>query len=168
MVKTNEAEFLELSQELLNRGKSVRFRAHGRSMHPFIKDGDILIVEPLNGTLAKTGDIIFYRRPSAEIIAHRLIKIETRNDKSVLITKGDSLKHYDTPIPAGQVLGRVVRVEGRKRQLSLNNWPGRLFGFLIARYAGGSYPQKIRFIRNLGRLWWLLKGRRKKIKRKRL
>lgn len=158
-MKTNQTDFLELSQELLNSGASIRFRAHGRSMHPFIKDGDILIVEPMNGALARTGDIIFYRRSSGTLIAHRLIRGEKNKDDTALITKGDSLKYHDTPIPAGQVLGRVVRIEGKARQLPLKAWPGRPLGFIIACFARGRYPHQARFVRNLGRLWWLIKGR---------
>lgn len=159
-MKTNEAEFLELSQELLEHGKTIRFHAHGRSMHPIIQNGDILIVEPLHGALAKTGDIIFYRRTNGMLVAHRLISQKNQKDNTDLITKGDSLKHYDPPISTGEVLGRVVRVEGRNRQLSLKAWPGRPFGFLIACFNRGRYRNQGRLVRNLGRLWWLLKGRR--------
>ncbi len=158
-MKAGQAEFLELSQELLDHGKSIRFRAHGRSMHPFIKDGDILIVEPMNGAPANVGDIIFYRLPYDILVAHRLIRVEKHKDNTILITKGDALKYYDPPIPAGLILGRIIRVEGKERQLPLKGWPGRPLGFLIACFARGHYPQQIRFVRNLGRLWWLMKGR---------
>jgi hypothetical protein len=159
-LKANQTEFLELSQEMFDRGKAIRFRAHGRSMHPFIKDGDILIVEPMNGTLANTGDVIFYRLPFGPLVAHRLIRVEHHENTIVLITKGDSLNYYDTPIPAKQVIGKVVCVDGQKRQLPMKGWLARPFGFLIACFARGRYWNQGRFVRNLGRLWWLLRGRR--------
>jgi hypothetical protein len=161
-LKADRAEFLELSQELLDRGVLLRFRAHGRSMHPFIKDGSILIVQPLDGALANIGDIIFYRRSDGSLTAHRLVGVNGHRESAVLITKGDSHKYNDPPVPAGQVMGRVISVEYRQRQLTLRGWPGRPLGFLIACLARGRYPQQMRFVRNLGRLWWLVKGRRRR------
>jgi signal peptidase I len=159
-LKAERSDFLELSQELLGRGAMLRFRAHGRSMHPFIKDGSTLIVEPVNGTSVNIGDIIFYRRPEGSLTAHRLIDISSQADGTFLITRGDSHRYHDPPVPAEQIMGRVIRVEGEQRQLQLNTWPGRPLGFLIACFARGGYPQRVRLVRNLGRLWWLLRGRR--------
>ena len=62
VLNTDQADFLELSQELLDRGGLLRFQAQGRSMYPFIKNGDIILVEPRNGNSVGIGDIIFYRR----------------------------------------------------------------------------------------------------------
>jgi signal peptidase I len=159
-LKANRTDFLELTQELLQRGTMLRFRAHGRSMHPFIKDGSILTVEPLNGASARIGDVIFYRRSDGSLTAHRLVDITGQQNDGVLVTKGDSLKYYDPPVPAGQVMGRVILVEDRERQLPLKGWPGRWLGFYIACLARGRYPQQMRFVRNLGRVWWFIKGRR--------
>jgi len=159
-LKANRADFLELSQELLDRGALLRFRAHGRSMHPFIKNGNILIVEPLNGTSASIGDVIFYRRAEGSLTAHRLIKKNRNKDIMVLITKGDPLSYFDPPIPVEQVMGRVISIELQERQLQLNGWLGRPFGFLIALFARGHYSNQARLVRNLGRLWWLIGGRR--------
>lgn len=161
-MNANRTDFLELSQELLDRGASLRFRAHGRSMHPFIENGNILVVEPLNGPSASIGDVIFYRRAEGSLTAHRLIKKNKDKDITVLITKGDSLRYFDPPIPMGQVMGKVIRIEDHDRQLQLNVWLGHMFGFLTAWFARGRYPNQRRVIRNLGRLWWLIGGRRTK------
>ncbi len=159
-MNANRTDFLELSQELLDRGALLRFRAHGRSMHPFIKNGNILIVEPLNGTSASIGDVVFYRRSDGSLTAHRLIKVNHHKESTVLITRGDSHKYYDLPVPSEQVMGRIIRIELQERQLQLNGWLGRPFGFLIALFARGHYSNQARLVRNLGRLWWLIGGRR--------
>jgi hypothetical protein len=38
---------LDLSTELLGRGKRVRFRAPGRSMYPTIRENEAITVEPV-------------------------------------------------------------------------------------------------------------------------
>lgn len=159
-LNTDQADFLELSQELLDRGGLLRFQAHGRSMHPFIHHGDVIIVEPRNGNAAIVGDIIFYRRSDGSITAHRLIKINGKKDNTVLITKGDALKYVDQPITCGQVMGRVITIEGQGRKVRLNGWPGRYFGRLVAWIARGRYPNQRRLVRYIDRFGRLMLGRR--------
>jgi signal peptidase I len=153
-------DFLELSQELLDRGALLRFRAHGGSMHPFIENGNILIVEPLNGASARIGDVIFYRRSDGSLTAHRLVKLNLQKGEMSLITRGDSLNYCDPPVQPEQVMGRVVRIEGGGRQMRLTTGSGRIFGFIIAWFGRGRYSNQKRIMRNLGRLWWLTGGRR--------
>ena len=145
-----------MSQELLDRGGLLRFQAHGRSMHPFIKNGDIILVEPRNGNSVDVGDIIFYRRPDGSSAAHRLVKITGKKDGLTLITKGDSLKYLDTPVTSEQVMGRVITIEGCGREFRLNGWRGCVFGRLVAWTARGRYPNQrrvVRFIDKFGRLF---------------
>jgi signal peptidase I len=158
--KTNQADFLKLSQGLLDRGALLRFQAHGRSMYPFIKHGDIIIVEPRNGSSVSAGDIIFYRRPDGSTTAHRLVKINNRKDSMVLLTKGDALKYADPPVTPAQVMGRVIMIEGRGRKLSFNGWGGCVFNWLIAWAARRHYPNQRRVVRYLDRLGWFCLGRR--------
>ena len=49
--------FLDLSAEILRQGGSFQFRAHGSSMVPFIRDGDLLTVAPAEPTGLEIGDI---------------------------------------------------------------------------------------------------------------
>jgi len=158
-LNTDQADFLELSQELLDRGALLRFQAHGHSMYPFIKNGDIIIVEARNGRSVEIGDIIFYRRPGGSPTAHRLVKINGRKDSKVLITKGDAMKNIDPPVNDTQVMGRVILIEENERKLKLNGWPGRIYGRVTAWLARGRYPNQRRVVRYIDRLGWLCGGR---------
>jgi signal peptidase I len=162
VLNTNQADFLELSQRLLDRGALLRFQAHGRSMYPFIKHGDIIVIEPRNGSTVSIGDVIFYRKQDGSTIAHRLVKVSCRKDKTVLLTKGDALKYTDLPVSPAQVMGRVILIEGRGRKLKLNGWTGRMFGRFVAWMARRHYPNQRRIVRYIDRLGWLLLGRRTK------
>jgi signal peptidase len=161
-LNTDPADFLELSQELLDRGALLRFQAHGSSMYPFIKNGDIIIVEPRDSSSLNTGDIVFYRRPDGSTTAHRLVDIKDRGGNMVLITKGDAMKYIDPPVKFKQVMGRVIIIEGQGRKLRLNGWPGRFFGWVTAWLARGRYPNQRRVVRYIDRLGWLCGGRRVK------
>jgi signal peptidase I len=162
VLNTNQADFLELSQRLLDRGALLRFQAHGRSMYPFIKHGDIIVIEPRNGSTVSTGDIIFYRKQDGSTTAHRLVKVSCRKDKTVLLTKGDALKYTDLPVSPAQVMGRVILIEGRGRKLKLNGWTGRMFGRFVAWMTRRHYPNQRRIVRYIDRLGWLFGGRRTK------
>jgi hypothetical protein len=71
----DSTKFADLATELLERGHSVRFQAPGRSMHPTIREGETITVEPVEPSAVKRGDIILYRSESG-VIAHRVICIE--------------------------------------------------------------------------------------------
>ena len=49
MISLNRDEFAELALQILDDGNSLKFRAHGESMNPFIRNGDILEVQPVPG-----------------------------------------------------------------------------------------------------------------------
>jgi len=106
------------AQEILARGICLRFKACGSSMHPFIQDGDTIIIEPKTTSELNIGDVIFYRRPQGSYIAHRLIK---KNGSASFITKGDNLCSFDNPVPIAQTLGRVIAVERNGRCYRLDS-----------------------------------------------
>jgi signal peptidase I len=112
----------ELVADLLMNGRRVKFRAPGYSMYPTILNGDEITVEPIRPEAIDVGDIILYR-DQENLIAHRVVKIEIKNDtskdsqssvlspQSYFILRGDARPACDDPVAAGQVLGKVVRIE---------------------------------------------------------
>ena len=151
--------FGSLAAAILGRGSYLRFRARGNSMAPFIRNSDIVLVEPKKASELRIGDIVFYRRAGGRHVAHRLIGKSENGGSLVLTTRGDNLRHLDASVFPEQVLGRVVRIEGRDGKL----WVGGKIGSTLNRlllYAGfgGSYTRDI-LRRGLTRLWWLV-GRR--------
>lgn len=108
---------LDLSTELLGRGKRVRFRAPGRSMYPTIRENEAITVEPVAPQDVKVGDIILYRSGES-VVAHRVIRIERgKGDTLRFILREDTWGTLDTPIEAGQILGKVVSVERAGRNV---------------------------------------------------
>ena len=108
---------LDLSTELLGRGKRVRFRAPGRSMYPTIRENEAITVEPVAPQDVKVGDIILYRSEKS-VVAHRVIQIQRGEDKTFrFILREDTWGTLDEPVQAEQILGKVVSVERAGRNI---------------------------------------------------
>ena len=108
---------LDLSTELLGRGKRVRFRAPGRSMYPTIRENEAITVEPVAPQGVKVGDIILYRSGQS-VVAHRVMQIERgRGDTLRFILREDTWGTLDEPVEAEQILGKVVSVERAGRNI---------------------------------------------------
>ncbi len=118
--------FVELIRAVLDKGVPFRFKARGISMHPFIRNGDVITVYPLSGTLPRYGDVVAFIRPNTStIIVHRVVG---ESDDSFLI-RGDNTGYFDGFIPTTNILGYVTKVERNDREAYLGLGPER---FLIA------------------------------------
>jgi signal peptidase I len=117
--------FLSLSTELLQSGYGVRFRPIGQSMHPTIRDGETVTVEPVRATAIKRGDILLYQTARG-LIAHRVVAILKKGEASLFVMRGDASQSCAETVEAGQVLGLVVRVEREKRAIELAGRRARL------------------------------------------
>ena len=108
MKRVDTSAFLEVTKRLLSSGCRVRFRATGTSMHPTIRDGEMLDVECVDVSSVRQGDVLLYlhgRRP----IVHRVVQIYREGSAiSGFLLCGDGKTACDAPIEPHQVLGRVI------------------------------------------------------------
>jgi len=125
-----QALLSQLSGELLSLGLGVRFRAPGTSMHPTIRHGDVITVEPIAPAKLKKGDIILYRFESG-FIAHRIVNIEERDGgRLTFILRGDASTSCDAPVKPEQVLGKVVCLKRDNRPIDPYSRRVRLWSML--------------------------------------
>jgi signal peptidase I len=118
--------FIELLQATLAKGGPFTFRARGFSMHPLIRDGDVITVSPLGEDSPGLGDVVaFVRGEIKKLVVHRVIRIK---DNSYFI-KGDGTAGVDSPVPKANILGLVTRVERGRKGVFIGLGPER---FLIA------------------------------------
>jgi GNAT superfamily N-acetyltransferase len=110
-LKLDDDTFLDLSSEILRQGSSFQFRAHGSSMVPFIRDGDLLTVAPAAPAGLEIGDVVLFRTRRDRLLAHRLVHKSERGDERILEMQGDARLSSDRPVSGERVLGRVVRVQ---------------------------------------------------------
>jgi signal peptidase I len=112
---------IHVIEALLRGGHSVRFRAPGSSMHPTIRNGEIITVAPLGESAIQLGDVVLYRRGRAAI-AHRVIRMQSASGRSgAFVLQGDAAISCDRPVCFAQLLGRVLAIErdGRRVRLDL-------------------------------------------------
>ena len=89
-IPLNHSNLLKLSSDLLGRGTSVRFRAKGFSMRPFIQNGDMITVSSLRNSPIRAGDVVLYKTADDQAIVHRVIQKTRIDGKAVFFIKGDA------------------------------------------------------------------------------
>ena len=93
---------LELVEQALTEGKTVRFTARGNSMEPAIMNGDEVMITRVNGRDVMIGDVLLVRWGNSMVL-RRVVDL----NRSEVVTKGDNRFVWDPPASWDQVLGRV-------------------------------------------------------------
>lgn len=113
--------------------KPVWCRLVGKSMEPLLCDGDMLQVQPGNRNI-RTGDVIIFKS-SRNQWAHRVVRIYKSGGGKTYLTKGDNSYFTDGIVRSGQVLAKVLKVQGAHGTLCLDSRAWRIRNFLIAVYS---------------------------------
>ena len=116
----NGPDFVTLSRQILRGGSYLRFEAKGHSMHPFVQDGDIIVVEPTEFSHLRLGDIVLYHVSEEAVLAHRIVGRMQRDGTDYLFTRGDAVWSLDGPISPAQILGRVTAIERHGRLIQVH------------------------------------------------
>ncbi len=122
---------IALMRDILAKGATFRFRATGWSMIPFIKDGDVITVAPLQDQVLSLGSIVAYVQPSSgHLIVHRLIG---RQGTSSIIQGDNTLTRQDDLVPQENILGYVTLIERAGHHVPLGLGPERKLIALLSR-----------------------------------
>lgn len=134
-IVSNKKYFAEI-ESLLQNGENVKIPIRGKSMLPFLKETDKIVLFSAYAERFSLGDILLAREESGRVILHRLVKI----NKEALILAGDGNLVQHEIIYSNQVIG-VARwaIRGDKR-IDLQSIKSQVLG--ISWY-------KIRFIRRV-------------------
>lgn len=111
----------EVIADLLARGHSVRFHATGHSMHPIIRHGDYLLVEPVREI--RTGDVVLTLADRG-LTAHRVCSLE----RGMVVTRGDNAPANDDPVETARVIGVVTHAERQGKMCRIVRARGVLLG----------------------------------------
>ena len=104
-------ERLSLFEDLLNRGVLLRVRATGRSMIPLLHGGEILTIRKVPASSLRKGDLVFFKNRGGHPVIHRIVRKQKYNNTFTFQTRGHALIVLDEPVPEGEILGRVCRLE---------------------------------------------------------
>jgi ribosomal protein S18 acetylase RimI-like enzyme len=103
----------DLMQAVIDKDASFRFRARGFSMYPFIKDRDVITLEPLHRPLGR-GDVVAFRQPHADKLAvHRIVSIKGGS----FLIKGDNAPKPDGLILREDIFAEASAVERKGKQV---------------------------------------------------
>ncbi len=121
---------LALMEGVLARGLPFRFCARGSSMLPFIQDGDVICVAPLNGGRPGLGQVVAYRQGGSRLVVHRV----TGRAGAGWRIQGDNLPGGAAErVAGGEILGRVTCIERRGQARRLGLGPERYPIALLSR-----------------------------------
>jgi signal peptidase I len=131
-IACDSATFAELGTTILALGKSLRFRARGYSMHPLVRDGDLLTIEPVDVRSLQRGDLVFFRNPQGEVVVHRMVRRTGQGDSLSFEVKGDGLPAPDGLVPGKEIFGRVTSIERDGVRMDMRQPGMRLLGLGVA------------------------------------
>jgi signal peptidase I len=104
----------EIGLSLLVEGKTIRAKAEGYSMYPFIRPGSTVILGPVNdGITLIPGEIVAWKRESGFVL-HRFTGILKNGNEILYVTRGDSCLQEDQPLSREQIAGIVLMIEDAK------------------------------------------------------
>jgi len=125
MIAARPDLFLDVLGSVLGTGAAVRFRAHGDSMRPTIRGGDIVTAAPIVDGRIVTGDVLVFRS-AGRVLAHRVVEIDAAGAEQMVSLRGDAKAGCDAPARISEIVGRVVEVERDGRTIRLDGIAARL------------------------------------------
>ncbi len=135
IIHINQSDFKGLADEILQQGHLLRFRAHGDSMHPFIRHADLLEVEPLGPQPVHRGDIVLCSLENGSLVAHRVVRCTLRSGEQSFLVQGDNRRRPDGFIKRENILGRVAAIERKGERVDLKSASQRLLSWLWLSFA---------------------------------
>lgn len=119
----------ELVSNVARDSGEVCLKVHGVSMLPAVWPEDVVTVRPSNFAELRRGEIVLFRRDDG-LTLHRIIQIAADH----VITRGDTLLCDDRPVRDVEIVGKLVSIDRRGRQVGLGRpvWQ-RLMGLLLQR-----------------------------------
>ena len=130
----NELFFKEV-KALLDEGKKVRIPVKGKSMRPFLQDGDTVLLTQASNRPIRWGTIVVAHTTVCGIVLHRVVY----QNKNGLWLVGDAHSRQKEHTTAGDVLAVVAAAYGRDRKPKLDSFGSRcavVLWFLILPFRG--------------------------------
>lgn len=125
-------QLAELLQQSLQNNRQAMLTVTSNSMAPLIRRGDEVLIVAIERPSA--GDIITFTTKSG-LLTHRFWGFLQKEEGDFLLTRGDKPLLFDSPTPATNILGLVVKRQRHGRWLHLKQGRGRWLNQHLARLA---------------------------------
>ncbi len=126
MIANKKVKSATLAKEILKRGYCVRIPTLGSSMFPLISS--IVHIEPATAEDIKVGDIAVYSS-GEKLVAHRLVKKIIKEEKELLVVKGDTWLDKSEVFPE-YIIGKVIKAEKWGIQLNFKRGIGKIINII--------------------------------------
>lgn len=120
-------QYRNVAKDVMNKDVPVGLKAGGFSMFPTFLPRFVHYVGKCEPSKLRRGDVVVFESPTVKWIAHRVV----RNTDGVLLTRGDSVTHYDPPVPYADVIGEVVSTSVLGIRFGLKWWLPRFYGLTL-------------------------------------
>ncbi len=127
----------ELVTESLRSTGRVRLRVRGRSMFPWIRPSDVLLVRRVEMRQVFPGDVVVLAR-AGQFVVHRVIRRCGTTGHPLLVTKGDAVADADAPVSSVELLGCVAAIYRGGRRINLDTVRQAALGRLLALVSSSS------------------------------
>ena len=114
-------QLIQMIRKRLADGEEVVMTVNGRSMLPFLKPNDTILLEPVQPDHLQRGDIITIAYADT-LLTHRFWG--SPDNAAKLLTRGDRQTTFDAPHTCNQLIGRVS--QRHRGNLFLKHGVGRL------------------------------------------
>lgn len=124
----------EVSQTIQKRGWAF-LRVSGKSMFPWIREGDVVFLRRAQMLEAVRGDVVLFEK-NGVLCVHRVLAVRGTAEQDghhiSLITKGDATEDADSPVSVRNLLGKVEFIYRRDKEIPLANGWRKHFGKALA------------------------------------
>lgn len=124
----------KLTEQVLGRGGVLWFRAHGFSMYPLLRNGDLVMLRPAGPSSLSAGAIVLCRCATG-LMAHRIVRmsIDPHEGTQSVVVRGDAPTSPEALVSVSDILGEVSAVRRGDSVVRLDRGIQRVLGGLIAR-----------------------------------
>jgi signal peptidase I len=105
----------ELAADTLRSSGTLRLTVAGWSMVPTLWPGDALVIEAVDSSAVRSGEIVLFMR-HRRFVAHRVI--DKPSAGRGIETRGDAMRQMDSPVSNRELLGRVVSIERNGKSIT--------------------------------------------------
>lgn len=114
--------FFEQVKERLNAGQKVKIPVAGRSMEPFLQNGDLVVLKRFEENDLMNGRIVLAYFNNAYVL-HRIVRIK---ENTVTLAGDGNIQQVET-ITDKDILAVVIQAYRREKELSINTLLGQIW-----------------------------------------
>ena len=106
--------------EVLSKGQKLLLTVTTKSMLPFLRPDDGILVKKISFSSLQPGDIVAFKR-NGEIHVHRFLFRKNTDAQAILITKGDNAWVFDSPVGERDFLGKGIEIRKKHGRIRIES-----------------------------------------------